>query len=197
MKSSTVPVPCTLTWENPQVPPTRYRTWHNQLLLSGPPHPHSYEWKNDNKTGQSSTHTSRTSCKAPLGCCMHVHQPAVQVCKAGESIALRKSSTNTMEGLLWADPIDKARHLSNIRLLWRYRTFSRGPIQISPQTRIQACTTCTKEVPIHLESAFKEEIESLVKQGILEEVKEHTDWVNSYVIVEKGHWQSPFTKSHS
>ena len=28
--------------------------------------------------------------------------------------------------------------------------------------------------------------ESLVKQGILEEVKEHTDWVNSYVIVEKG-----------
>ena len=35
-------------------------------------------------------------------------------------------------------------------------------------------------------SAFKEEIESLVKQGILEEVKEHTDWANSYVIVEKG-----------
>ena len=33
-------------------------------------------------------------------------------------------------------------------------------------------------------SAFKEEIESLVKLGILEEVKEHTDWVNSYVIVE-------------
>ena len=40
--------------------------------------------------------------------------------------------------------------------------------------------TCTKEVPIHLESAFKEEIESLVKQGILEEVEEHTDSVNSY-----------------
>ena len=28
-------------------------------------------------------------------------------------------------------------------------------------------------------------IDSLVIQGILEEVKEHTDWVNSYVIVEK------------
>ena len=42
-----------------------------------------------------------------------------------------------------------------------------------------------RKVPIHLESAFKEEIESLVKLGILEEVKEHTDWVNSYVIVEK------------
>ena len=31
-----------------------------------------------------------TSHKAPLGHCMHVHQPAVQVCKPGESLALRK-----------------------------------------------------------------------------------------------------------
>ena len=35
------------------------------------------------------------------------------------------------------------------------------------------------------QSTFKEEIESPLKLGILEEVKEHTDWVNSYVIVEK------------
>ena len=36
-------------------------------------------------------------------------------------------------------------------------------------------------------------MESLVKLGILEEVKEHTDWVNSYVIVEKdtGNHHSP------
>ena len=33
-----------------------------------------------------------------------------------------------------------------------------------------------------------------MKQGILEEVKEHTDWVNSYVIVEKdtGNHNSPY-----
>ena len=31
-----------------------------------------------------------TSCEAPLEHCMHVHQPAVQVCKPGESLALRK-----------------------------------------------------------------------------------------------------------
>ena len=30
------------------------------------------------------------SCKAPLGHCMHVHQPTVQVCKPGESLALRE-----------------------------------------------------------------------------------------------------------
>ena len=42
-----------------------------------------------------------------------------------------------------------------------------------------------RKVHIILEAAFKEEIKSLVKQGILEEVKEYTDWVNSYVFVEK------------
>ena len=31
-----------------------------------------------------------TPCKAPQGHCMHIHQPTVQVCKPGESLALRK-----------------------------------------------------------------------------------------------------------
>ena len=31
-----------------------------------------------------------TSCKTHLESCMHVHQPASQVCKPGESLALRK-----------------------------------------------------------------------------------------------------------
>ena len=50
-----------------------------------------------------------------------------------------------------------------------------------------------REVPIHLEDAFKEEIKSLVELGILEEAKECTDWVNSYVIAEKdsGNHHSP------
>ena len=42
-----------------------------------------------------------------------------------------------------------------------------------------------RKVPIHLEDAFKEKIKSLVELGTLEVVTEHTDWVNSYVIVEK------------
>ena len=50
-----------------------------------------------------------------------------------------------------------------------------------------------RKVSIHLEAAFREEIESLMKLGILEEVKEHTDWVNSSMIVEKdtGNHHSP------
>ena len=42
-----------------------------------------------------------------------------------------------------------------------------------------------RKVPVHLEEAFHEEINRLCKIDVLEPVKEHTDWVNSYVIVEK------------
>ena len=35
------------------------------------------------------------------------------------------------------------------------------------------------------DDAFKDEIKSFMELGILEEVKERTDWVDSYVIVEK------------
>ena len=34
--------------------------------------------------------TQDTSCKAHLESCVHVHQPVSQVCKPGESLALRK-----------------------------------------------------------------------------------------------------------
>ena len=42
-----------------------------------------------------------------------------------------------------------------------------------------------RKVSIHWEDVLKDEIKSLVELDILEEVTEHTDWVNSYVIVEK------------
>ena len=63
--------------------------------------------------------------------------------------------------------------------------FSRGPVQIHLKPEHKPAQHAPRKVPIHLESAFRKEIESLVKLGILEEVKEHTDWVNSYVIEEK------------
>ena len=40
-------------------------------------------------------------------------------------------------------------------------------------------------MPIHFKEAFHEEIRNLEKLGILEETKDVTEWVNSFVIVEK------------
>ena len=42
-----------------------------------------------------------------------------------------------------------------------------------------------RRVPIHLQEAFHQEIRNLEHLGILEPVKEVTEWVNSFVIVEK------------
>ena len=136
-----------------------------------------------------------TPHKAPLEHCMHVHQSTVQVCEPGESLALRtvkhphngRTSVNRLP-------------LTNQDILSQYSgcfegigCFPGDPYKFHLKPEYKPAQHAPRKVPIHLESAFKEEIESLVKQGILEEVKEHTDWVNSYVIVEKdtGNHHSP------
>ena len=63
--------------------------------------------------------------------------------------------------------------------------FPGDPYKFHLKSEYKPAQHAPRKVPIHLEAAFKEEIESLEKLGILEEVKQHTDWVNSYVIVEK------------
>ena len=42
-----------------------------------------------------------------------------------------------------------------------------------------------RKVPVHLQDAFHEVVERLVKIDVLEKVTEPTEWVNSFVIVEK------------
>ena len=42
-----------------------------------------------------------------------------------------------------------------------------------------------RKVPVHLQDAFHEEVERLVKIDVLEPVIEPTEWVNSFVVVEK------------
>ena len=42
-----------------------------------------------------------------------------------------------------------------------------------------------RKVPVHLQEAFQEEVEQLVKVDVLEPVTEPTEWVNSFVVVEK------------
>ena len=48
--------------------------------------------------------------------------------------------------------------------------------------------------PIYLQEAFHEEIRNLEALGILEETKDVTEWVNSFVIVEK---KVPINSSNS
>ena len=128
-----------------------------------------------------------TPCKAPLGHCAHVHKLTIQVCKPGELLALRKvkhphngrTSVNRL-------PLTKQDILSQYSSCFEGIGHFPGDLykfHLKPEHK--PAWHAPRKVPIYLESAFKEEIESLVKLGILQEVKEHTDWVNSYMIVEK------------
>ena len=136
-----------------------------------------------------------TSCNGLSQCCMHVHQPTSQVCKPGESLALRKVK-HLLNGKTSVSrfPLTKQDILSQYFSCFEGIGHFPGDLyRFHHKADYKPARHAPRKVPVHLEAAFKEEIESLVKQGILEEVKEHTDWVNSYVIVTKdtGNHHSP------
>ena len=118
---------------------------------------------------------------------MYVHQPVSQVCKLGESLALRKVKTpHNGKTSVSRFPLTKQEILSQYSGCFEgIGRFPGDPYKFHLKPDHKPARHAPRKVPVYLEAAFKEEIESLVKQGILEEVKEHTDWVNSYVIVEK------------
>ena len=136
-----------------------------------------------------------TSCNRHPECCMHVHQPTSQVCKPGELLALRKVK-HPLNGRTSVSRLS----LTKQDILLQYSGCFEGighfpgdlyKFHLKPDHKL--LRHAPRKVPVHLETGFKEEIESLVKQGLLEEVKEHTDWVNSCVIVEidTGNHHSP------
>ena len=128
-----------------------------------------------------------TSHKAPLTHCAHVQKLTSQVCRPGESLALRKvkhphhgrTSVNRL-------PLMKQDILSEYSSCFEGIGHFPGDLyKFYLKSEHKPALHAPRKVPIHIEAAFKEEIESLVKLGIIEEVKEHTDLVNSSVIVEK------------
>ena len=63
--------------------------------------------------------------------------------------------------------------------------FSGPPYKFKLKPDVKPARHTPRRVPIHLQEAFHQEIRNLEHLGILEPVKEVTEWVNSFVIVEK------------
>ena len=128
-----------------------------------------------------------TSWSGPPAHCAHVHKPKIQVCKPGELLALRNvKHPHNGRTLVNRVPLTKQDILSHYSSCFEgIGHFPWDPYKFHLKPEYKPARHAPRKVPIHLETAFKEEIKSLVKLVILEEVKEHTDWVNPYVIVEK------------
>ena len=141
---------------------------------ANPVHAHTFPVQN----------TSRSVPPAPGA---HVHKPLQQVLKPGDSVALRKvqhphNSRTSVNRL----PLTKQEILSHYSGCFEgIGQFPGEPYKFHLKPEHKPARHIPRKVPIHLKDAFKEEIKSLVELSILEEVTEHTDWVNSYVIVEK------------
>ena len=74
------------------------------------------------------------------------------------------------------------------------REVSRNAIQVPIKGKCKTARHAPRKVPIHLQDAFHSEIRNLEKLGILEETKDVTEWVNSFVIMEK---KTPVNSSKS
>ena len=109
-------------------------------------------------------------------CCMHVHQPQSQVCKLGESQALRKVETpHNGKTSVSRFPLTKQDILS----------------------QYSGCFEGTGHFPgdpykFHLKPDHQLARHASKKQGISEEVNEHTDWVHSNIFVEKALEREPY-----
>ena len=127
------------------------------------------------------------SWNGPPAHCAHVHKSTIQVCKPGELLALRKvKHPHNGRTLVNRLPLTKQEILSHYSSCFEgIEHFPGDPYKFHLKSKHKPARHAPKKIPIHLETAFREKIKYLVKLGILEEVKEHTDLVNSYVIVEK------------
>ena len=117
-----------------------------------------------------------TSCNGLSQCCMHVHQPQSQVFKPGESLALRKVMT----------PHNGKTSVSRFPLTKQ---------DISSQ--YSGCFEGIGRFPgdphkFHLKPDHQAARHAPKKQGISEEVNEHTDWVQSNIFVEKALEREPY-----
>ena len=107
------------------------------------------------------------SCNTHLESCMHVHQPMSQVCKPGESLALRKVK-HPLNGKTSVSrlPLTKQDILSQYSGCFEgIRIFPGDPYKFHLKPDYRPARHAPRKVPVHLEAAFKEEIESLVNKG--------------------------------
>ena len=128
-----------------------------------------------------------TSWSGPPAPGAHVHKPSKQVLKPGDLVALKKvQHPHNGRTIVNRFPLMKQQIMSHYSD--NFEGIGQFPVELYKfhlKPEHKPARHAPRKVPIYLEDAFKEEIKSLEELGIPEEVTEHIDWVNSYVIVEK------------
>ena len=148
--SSTMPIDMknTMITVQPAQPMTSFRTTTPSTATTGR--------TTAKQVSQVQVH-QETSCKALLEHCMHVHQPTVQVCKPGESLALRKVK-HPLNGRTSVNrlPLTKQDILSQYSSCFEgIGHFPGDPYKFHLKPEYKPAQHAPRKVPIHLETALR------------------------------------------
>ena len=103
-----------------------------------------------------------------------------------EKLSNNSNKQSINQSQLQGDPLTKQDILAIYSdVFTRIGKFPGMPYKFQLKENAKPTRHAPRKVPIHLQDAFHKEIRNLEQLGILEETKDVTEWVNSFVIVEK------------
>ena len=110
-----------------------------------------------------------------------VYDQSINPCKKME-----ESMHSIDQGSVSKSPLTKQKILHvNADVFKGLGTFPGEPYKFKLKEKYVPARHALRKVPIHLQDNFHQEINDLVKKGVLEKVELSTEWINSFVIVKK------------
>ena len=115
-----------------------------------------------------------------------------------EKLSNNSNKWSINQSQLQGDPLTKQDILHVYSdVFTRIGRFPGMPYKFQLKPNAKPARHAPRKVPIHLQDAFHKEIRNLEQLRILEETKDVTEWVNSFVIVEKIPTDSNSSQGHS
>ena len=138
----------------------------------------------------SSSPTVNASKKGDVVAKSSLHQKMngseVKLSNNSNKWSIKKSQHAANKSQLQGDPLTKQDILDIYSdVFTRMGKFPGMPYKFQLKQNAKPTRHAPRKVPIHLQDTFHKEIRNLEQLGILEETKDVTEWVNSFVIVEK------------
>ena len=131
----------------------------------------------------SSMKHSHASNKGDVAAKSFLHQ---QMNRSEEKLSNNSSKCSILEKQLQGGPLTKQDILDIYSDVFTgIGKFPGMPYKFQLKQNAKPPRHAPRKVPIHLQDTFHKEIRNLEQLGILEETKDVTEWVNSFVIVEK------------
>ena len=134
-----------------------------------------FNWKFDwSKFDQTTQEEHRVVTKTKSDAAHEPKSPQVSWCKNSRTIDGKNHPLPTTKEYILHEYADVFKGI---------QTLPGGPYHIKLKGSYKPVQHPLRSVPLGMQSAYKAELDRLVKEGIITEVHEHTEWINSIVPV--------------